>query len=108
MGDLWDWNHLAANLADLVDLMSYWLGNEYAKWIHDPDDPETKRRDAERRRRKVKPPPMPLIPPIAHRPPSVAGQYQERYLQLLTEHAPDPGPTKTVVSLDEWERAAGL
>lgn len=108
LGDLWDWNHFAANVAELVDLASFFLQNEYAKWIHDPDDPETKRRMAERKRSKVKPSPIPLIPPVAHRPPSVDGIYHERYLQLLAEHSPDPGPVKTLVSLDEWDRVAGL
>jgi hypothetical protein len=108
LGDLWDWNHLAANMADLVDLLSYWLTSEYAKWTHDPDDPETKRRAAERKRRGIKPPPHPLIPPVAHRPPSVAAKYEDQYLRQLAEHAPAEEPAKRVVSLDEWERAAGL
>lgn len=79
LGDLWDWTHLAANVAELVDLWSYWLRSEYAKWIHDPDDPEVKREAARRKRDGVKPPPMPLIPPVAHRPPSVAVKYFEDY-----------------------------
>lgn len=108
LGDLWDWNHLAANLAELVDLMAYWLHSEYAKWTHDPEDPEAKRREAERKRRGLKPPPIPLIPPVAHRPPSVAEAYEQNYLRLVAEHTPHEGPQKRLVSLDEWERAAGL
>lgn len=80
LGDTWDWNHLAANMAELVDLMHFWLHSEYAKWIYDPESPEAK---AEAKRRKPKPPSSPIIPPVAHRPPSVAEKYIENYLDRV-------------------------
>jgi hypothetical protein len=107
LGDLWDWNHMAANLAELVDLMSYWLQSEYAKWIHDPDDPETQRLERERKRNRVKPPPQPIIPPIAHRPPSVQAAYLEHYRKQL-EQTPAAGPVKQLVSSDEFDLILGL
>lgn len=57
--------------------MSYWLYNEYARWTADPDDPEVKRR------KKTKPPPLPLVPPVAHRPPSVAAEYEQQFAGLV-------------------------
>lgn len=78
LGDAWDWGHLAANMAQLVDLMSYWLHNEYARWTADPD--ELKRGP------KRKPPPIPLIPPVAYRPASIAEQYVQRFAELVEEH----------------------
>ncbi len=78
LGDTWDWGHLAANVAQLVDLMSFWLHNEYAQWTADPD--EVKRGP------KVRPPAVPLIPPVAHRPPSVAEVYVQEFTARLEEH----------------------
>lgn len=80
LGDAWDWGHLAANVAELVDLMSYWLHAEYAQWTADPD--EVKRRP------KVPPPAAPLIPPVAHRPPSVAQVYVRQFAERAAEHEP--------------------
>lgn len=115
LGDLWDWNHLAANMADLVDLMTYWLQSEYAKWTYDPEDPDNKRAEAERRRRRIKPPPIPLVRPVAHRPPSVAQSYEKAYAQLVEQFgAPaagqaDDGPAgKQWLSSDEFDQALGL
>lgn len=108
LGDLWDWNHLAANVADLVDLMTYWLHSEYAKWIHDPEDPATKRAEAERKRKKIKPPSEPLIQPVAHRPPSVAGKYAEQYLTRLSELGPSAGAEPRWMSSDAFDAALGL
>lgn len=107
MGDLWDWNHMAANIADLVDLASYWLHAEYAKWTYDADDPETKKQEKARKAAGVKPPPQPLIPPVAHRPPSIA----EEYVRRFTESAPavaEPVPSRRWLTSDEFDRALGL
>lgn len=84
LGDAWDWGHLAANVAQLVDLMSYWLHNEYARWTADPDEV--------RRGPKVKPPPIPLIPPVAYRPASVAEQYVQEFTALVELHGAAEGP----------------
>lgn len=113
LGDLWDWNHMAANLAELVDLMSYWLQSEYARWTYDPDDPDNKRAERERKRAGIKPPPIPLVRPVAHRPPSVAGSYQHAYEQLVDQLGAglsadgEPAGTRWVSS-DEFDRALGL
>lgn len=106
LGDAWDWGHLAANVAELVDLHAYWLTAEYAKWTHDPEDPANKR--AARELRRVKPPPVPIIPPVAHRPPSVAAAYQARHREQVAEFAPDPAstaPGKRWVSSSEFDLA---
>lgn len=107
LGDRWDWGHMAANLAQLVDLWTFWLTSEYARWIHDPDDPETKRRERERKRQGIKPPPVPLVPPVAHRPPTVAAAYEEQYLHQVAEHD-QPRAVKELVSSEEFDRIFGL
>lgn len=63
------WSYTDENLALLVDRLDYWLGTEYAGWVTDPNDPEVKRERAERKRSGVKPSPIPIIPPVAKRPP---------------------------------------
>ena len=112
LGDMWDWNHLAANMATMVDLLAYWLQAEYAKWIHDPDDPEVKREQARRKREKIKPPPIPLVPPIAHRPPSVAEKYVADYLMQVSTYGADQPidrtPGKRRIGSDEFDRIIEL
>lgn len=118
-----DWSLIATNLADLVDLMHYWLRAEYQKWITDPDDPEVKRAQDERKRSGIKPPPVPLIEPVAARPPSLAQLYQrqfaellERYGQRLTAGAAlakdgdgvDLGDGKRMVTSDVWDAMLGI
>jgi len=77
LGDLWDYNHMAANIAMLVDLVSYQVHTDYAKSIYDPEDPANKNAP------KVKPPEHPIIPPVAFRPPSVAEKHVEQYAEAL-------------------------
>lgn len=116
-GDLADWSLLASNVADLVDLMTFWLTAEYVKWTTDPDDPEVK---AEQKRRKaagIKPPPIPLVQPVAHRPPSLAAQYERRFVELAEEFrttapagpaARDEQGSKRWVSSDEFDILLGI
>lgn len=100
---------MAANMAELVDLMSYWLTNEYAKWTHDPDDPATKRALAmQKRHGRPKAPPVPLIPPVAHRPRSIAEEYQQGYQDLTARFAAPPDKLVEQVTSDEFDRALGL
>lgn len=91
MGDRFDWGHLAANVAYLVDLMSYTVHTDYQQAITDPDDPEVKAEREYRKKNKIKPPPVPLVPPVAFRPDSVASEYDSAYRDLVARHRP-PAP----------------
>lgn len=86
MGDLADWSQDATNTADLLDLATYWLRSEYAKWTADPDDKKAKQERARRKREGIKPPPFPIIEPVAARPPSLAAEYRKAYEQLLSQY----------------------
>lgn len=86
-----EWSHSDENLAMLIDRLDYWLTSEYSSWVTDPNDPEVKRARAERKRSGVKPPPVPLIPPVAHRPPQQASAARER-VDLLREYWENPLP----------------
>lgn len=69
------------NLAMLLDRWNFYLDSEYADWITDPNDPDVKRKQKARRDRGVKPPPRPLLFPIALRPPDVAEIHMQHYAQ---------------------------
>lgn len=95
LGDRFDWNHLAANIAELVDLMHFKVQADYTQWITDPDDPKVKAELADRKRRGIKPPPVPIVPPVAHRPDSVATDYVAAYQRLVEQYLPDTGEAGT-------------
>ncbi|RTL65905.1 MAG: hypothetical protein EKK42_20380 [Pseudonocardiaceae bacterium] len=97
MGDTWDYNHMAANIAELVDIMHYWLNSQYAQWTADPDAPQEKP--------KLPPPPEPLIPPVAYRPESVVTQRVAEYLERIEQYASAEQPAgKREVSSDEFDQ----
>lgn len=100
LGDLADWSKLAENVARLVDLVEYWLRAEYAKWTADEDEIKAARRH------RRKPPPFPIIPPVAQRPPSLQERLDEAYLAVLGEFNVDAGPR--MVDDDELDRLLGL
>lgn len=95
-----DWSRLADNVARLVDIVDYWIRSEYAKWTADPDEIRAARRN------RRKPPPFPLIPPVAARPPSLHQQLTDRYDALSSEFNVDTGPR--MVSDEEFDRQLGL
>lgn len=72
-GDVADWSMLNANLARLLDLMEYWLTSEYSRWVTDPA--ELRRQQARNQRDGIRPPPFPLIEPVAVRPASVHAEH---------------------------------
>lgn len=66
-----DWSRTDENIARLVDRDDYYLNASYNQWITDPNDPELKRRQADRKRAGIKPPPHPVLMPVAARPPEL-------------------------------------
>jgi hypothetical protein len=87
------WTYTDENLAMLIDRLDYWLSSEYVGWVTDPNDPEEKRKSEERKRSGVKPPPVPIIPPVAKRPPDVAREVV-RFNQALRDHYSTPDVVK--------------
>jgi len=67
----------------LLDRDDYWLNSEYAQWTTDPDDPEVKRAREERKRSGVKPPPTPVIAPVALRPKDMGEIRRKQYMEAL-------------------------
>ena len=88
----------------LVDRLDYWLNSEYTSWVTDPDDPEVKRRRAEQKRAGVKPPPQPMITPVAHRPKRVA---DELVKELIARTKQQEAPKRTFGSLADLRAMRG-
>ncbi|RVW03008.1 hypothetical protein [Rhodococcus xishaensis] len=80
----------AENLAMLVDRDDYWLGSEYRQWTTDPDDPEVKAARARWKASGRKPPPHPLLAPVALRPPQTHAKLVEKYLADVAKHSTPP------------------
>ncbi|WP_418346166.1 hypothetical protein [Rhodococcus pyridinivorans] len=70
----------------LVDRENYWLNSEYASWVTDPNDREVKEERLRRQRLGIKPPPMPLLPPVALRPPDLAQLRLSQYDTAVSTH----------------------
>ena len=102
-----DWGHLAENVARIADMLWFWLSSEYASWTADPDE-----LDAERRRRKrdgYRPPPEPLVEPVASRPPSLHEQLVEDYAQnAIAAQNPTVEIADRWLTDDEFDRVMGL
>jgi hypothetical protein len=98
------WGPHEENTARLLEVRSYALDLTWADRTIDPNDPEVIRERRAARHRK--PPPHPIIPPIALRPPWAADERMRDYTAALEAHQPSTAPR--TVTLDEWDRAAGL
>lgn len=102
LGDMADWGHLAENVARLVDLVETWLNYEYASWTADPDEVEGER--VRRKRAGVKPPPSPLIRPVASRPQSLRDELVEGYFaEAVKYQLPEVEAGPRMVSSDEFD-----
>lgn len=100
------WSLTDENLAMLIDRLDYWLITEYSKWTTDPDDPEVKQARAKRKREGTKPPPIPVITPVAMRPQEEHERAIEnaKALRKLFDPTPDLEPDSvedTISALDK-------
>ncbi|MFC9786430.1 hypothetical protein [Rhodococcus sp. NPDC127528] len=92
------------NLAMLVDRHDYWLNSEYSTWTTDPDDPEVKAERARRKRAGLKPPPRPLLIPVACRTPEAVTRLLEQHIADIARSV-NPTEKRTVA---EYNRLAGI
>lgn len=67
------------NLAMLVDRDDFYLNSEYSQWITDPNDPQVKAERARRLKYGIKPPPVPVLRPVAMRQPELTIALGKRY-----------------------------
>lgn len=98
------WTQTDENIARLVDREDYWLNSEYTTWVTDPDDPETKRAREQmkaRRRAGYRPPPTPLLSPVAVRPADVTEQIIEELLAEQAKYGFDSEPKDKKITIAE-------
>lgn len=67
------------NIAMLVDRSDFDLNFEYVSGVTDPEDPEVKRERALRAKHGIKAPPLPILAPVAKRPPEITAELIQRY-----------------------------
>ena len=92
-----EWTNGDENLARLVDRLDYELQANYAAATTDPNDPEVKRERAERRRAGQKPPPLPIIRPVAVRPQALHSLLLAQASAQIEEHLA-PKKKKTTIA----------
>lgn len=91
------WTRTDENIARLVDREDYWLNSEYSQWITDPDDPDVKAEQARRKALGIKPPPRPIMWPVASRPPEIDAELLQAAI-TASEKASEPPRKKISVA----------
>jgi hypothetical protein len=110
LGDYAEWGAHEENTARLLDVREYELELAWADRTFDPDDRETRRERLEAKRRGIKPPPHPLVPPVAHRPAQLAEAILSRYLETVKQQQVEKerGPIRRTVSMTRFNEINGL
>lgn len=92
------------NLAMLVDRDDYWLNSEYAQWTADPDDKEAEKERERRKREGIKPPPVPVLPPVGKRSVKDASALMVEFMEKRAVLEP-PKPKKPRLAdlMGQWQ-----
>jgi len=102
------WGPHEENTALLLEAQAYALDLIWADRTTDPDDPAVKRERAQAKKAGIKPPPHPLIPPVAHRPDTLAEQRVREYIEAVERYRAGPPPEVKYLSSNEFDRELGL
>ncbi|WHT21022.1 hypothetical protein N8J89_08125 [Crossiella sp. CA-258035] len=112
MGDCADWGLHEENTARLFDLANWYIQTIWMDRITDPDDPDIKAEQQRAKRAGIKPPESPLIPPVAHRPPSLQDSQIAEFKQLAERYKVPPklkiGEADPMDLLMQWNRMIGI
>lgn len=108
LGDHADWGPHEENTARLLDVREYELELAWADRTFDPDDREAHRERLEAKRRGIKPPPHPIVPPVAYRPEKIAEKRLEQYIELVGQQQVEQKPQRRSVSMAEFNKRMGL
>lgn len=100
------WGPHEENTARLLEAQSYALEFAYADRTIDPDDPAVKAERAKNKRRK--PPPHPIVPPVAFRPKKFADERMAEYVEQIGKYMPKPEPLDPFEQLALWKAQRGL
>jgi hypothetical protein len=102
------WGPHEENTALLLEHQAYALDLIWVDRTTDPDDHAVKRERAQAKRAGIKPPPHPLIPPVAHRPDSLAEKRLREYLDAVSKYRAGPEPEVKYLTSNDFDRALGL
>lgn len=100
------WGAHEENTALLLEAERYKLDLLWADRTVDPNDREVIRARREAEVAGIKPPRHPMIPPIANRPPEIAEQRLQEYVEQIAAQQ-TPEHEKTLVSLAEFDAVIG-
>lgn len=106
LGDSAGWGPHEENTARLLDLTEHEIQTAWTDRITDPEDPEVRREREQAKRSGQKPPPSPLILPLALRPQKLAEQRFSEYVEAAAKLVPQR--VKESVSSNEFDAALGL
>lgn len=106
LGDEAEWGAHEENTARLLDLTEHQVQAQWTDRITDPDDAEVRRERLEAKRNGIKPPPTPLILPLALRPEKVAERRFNEYVEAAAKLIPKR--EKKSVTTSEFDAALGL
>ncbi|WP_409186495.1 hypothetical protein F9C11_20590 [Amycolatopsis sp. VS8301801F10] len=102
------WGPHEENTARLLEAQEYALQLTWNDRTIDPDDPELRKERAIAKKNGLKPPPFPMIPPSAIRPPKLAQARVDAYMAEVQRYQNPPKPEPQMITLDEFERAKGI
>lgn len=102
------WGPHEENTARLLETRAFELGLTWADRTIDQDDPAVKRERAEARRAGIKPPPEPLIPPVALRPRAIAEKRIQEYLDEVGKYHTATQPKTQLMTSSEYDKAKGI
>jgi hypothetical protein len=95
------WTDADENEALLLEYQSYALTLEWQRLTTDPDDPEVQERRAAAEAAGIKPPPVPLVTPMARRPWRHQVRRFEEFADQVAPYTPaEPEPDPDLESLD--------
>jgi hypothetical protein len=102
-----DWDAHKENTARLLEIEAYKLELAWIDRTTDPNDKDVKRERLKAERAGIKPPPHPMVPPIAMRPPEIREERLQEYLDVLASLCPAARETQ-LVGTDEFDELLGL
>jgi hypothetical protein len=100
------WGPHEENTARLLEAQSYSLDFTWADRTIDPDSDEAKAARAEAKRRK--PPPHPIVPPVAFRPKKFADERMAEYVEQIGPYVSKQEPKDPFEQLALWKAQRGL
>ena len=100
------WGPHEENTARLFEAQAFKLELDWVDRTTDPDDPEVKRDRAQAKRAGITPPPHPIVPPVALRPPSMAEDAIVAYVEKLEAH--NTPPPSRASSRADFDKAHGF